>query len=41
MPNFGGNSKMFWREDKGVIKENSNGGGIVGMKDDDDFVFYL
>ena len=34
MQNFGGNRKMFWKEVKRVRKENSNGGGWVGMKDE-------
>ena len=34
MQNFGGNRKMFWKEVKRVRKENSNGGGCVGMKDE-------
>ena len=34
MQNFGGNRKMFWKEVKRVRKENSSGGGSVGIKDD-------
>ena len=34
MQNFGGNRKTFWKEVKRVRKENSNGGGCAGMKDE-------